>query len=464
MKALSSAVIAIILTLVTVVATLSVFGLYSFYFAGVDSSVSTQGYVISLSKSIQFQISTLGFYGLSPSYKYFNVSYLIWVSAPVRTVTLIVFNSSSLPYSSLYYELPQYSNSGVFSSSFKHQTNQYSPLSSFTLGSSVYLPQDGTLLGNVNYKAYNISTNTTYILSSLVKPNNVIVFWILYNYLGKWYRLDFSYLNPGKDGLGIYIVSSTGLFSQGNKGLNHVEAPHTLTTQTGDEFGFWFKVFNNETEANILNLTYYTVGESGKNNVSVILFQKNGELWASDYIEGQIINSTELTSLNDNNCYFVIIEHGSLLNHPNGFNVTVYSYTGFILSSGTLCAHNHSNSNDKISLNGYNMSVTFGSPELADGISQAYFVSQQSNKIKNEIPSISLAILKNGFYYNNTEFLYGKISNSSNNLYSIVYWYFAFAYSNPPTNVPGIIWYYPNGNKILNTAIIPEYGTNTYII
>lgn len=75
MKGVSTAIIALILTITTLIAMLGVFVLYSFYFNNVNASVMSQSYLIGLSKSIQIETSTLAFKGIAPSYNYFNVSF-----------------------------------------------------------------------------------------------------------------------------------------------------------------------------------------------------------------------------------------------------------------------------------------------------------------------------------------------------------------------------------------------------
>lgn len=451
MRGISTPVIALILVITTLFAMLGVFVLYSYYFSGIANGVFTDSYISSLSKLVQIQISTLTFKGVSPSYKYFNVSYLIWVQAPTKTVTVLVFTAGQKELSKVFYSLPTQSKVGIF----KLNVNSYTPIPSFTLNAPVYLPQGGTLLGNVYAQAFNVSSNATYVLSAIVKQNQVVVIWVLFSYLGKWYRLDFTYTNPASEGLGIYVVTSTGIFSQSSKQLSGVSAPHYLTTQTGDSFGFWFYSVNTQTQGQILNLTYYSVGNNNR-NVSIVLFQNNIGQLCVNYTTSKSPSIIEpIASLNQGSWYFVNITTGSQLGLTSSFEIQVYS-NGKVLSSVIL--------NNAPSLNGYQMSVKFGSPTLIVGISQAYFVSLQNQQGVTSFYNVSSQIFNNGYYYNNTNNLYWIIYNSPQNLYSVVYWDFAIGSSTPPSSIPGIIWYWTQNSNTLYTYYLYPSGPNTYVI
>ena len=455
MRGLSTAVVAMILIIVTLSAMLGVFALYSFYFSNTDYTISLQSYLVGLSKVIQVQISTLAFYGISPSYKYFNVSYLIWVSSPTKTVTLVVFNATPTPPSLLSYTLPQ---GNIESGLFKSKPQGYIGSKSFTINSDVYMPT-GDLLGVINAEAYNISSNTTYVLSSIMKPNNVIVIWILYYYQGKWYRLAWTYSAPVNQGLGVYVLMNSGTYNSSNP--TNAKPPHYLASQKGMMFGFWFKMLNTQVSSIIANFSFTTVS---KNNVDVIVYTKNGGLYVN--ISEPTVSPTPYTftilqNLNQGEWYFLNISLGSQV----GNVVTIYSDNQKLLNSISI------NNLQLTSKNGYNVSVKFGSSLATTVISQAFFASlhSKSNPTQGGLTlfyDVSKTVLMNGYYYNNTNDLKQIISVANNKLYDIVYWNFVWPYSNPPPNIPGILWYWSTGGGYpqLYTIYIYPVGQNTYAI
>ena len=447
MKGLSTAVVAIILVITTLSLMLGVFALYSSYFSNTDYFVSTQSYLIGQSKLIQFQISTLSFYGVQQAYKYFNVSYLIWVNSPTKTVTLVVFNATPTPPSLLSYTLPQ---GNAESGLFKSQPQGYVSLKSFTLDSDVYSPT-GELLGVINAKAYNISSNSSYVLSSIMKPDNIIVIWALYYYQGKWYRLAWTYTAPVNQGLGVYTLTNSGPYNSSNP--SNAKPPHFLANQKGVMFGFWFEMLNTQVNSTIANITLTTVN---KNNVYVIVYTKSGGLYVniSESSESPIPYMI-LQNLNQGEWYFLNISLGSQVVNI----VSVYSNNQELLDRTPI--------NVQLTSNGYNVSVKFGSSLATTAISQAFFVSlQSSSSITQHFYNVSKTVLTNGYYYNNTNDLKQIISSASNELYDIVYWNFVWPYSTPPPNIPAIMWYYPSGsgNKPPATIYIYPVGQNTYTI
>ena len=456
MRGLSTAVIAMILVISTIALMLGVLALYSSYLSNESYSIFSQSDIIGLSKLVQFQISTLAFYGISPAYKYFNVSYLIWVSSPTKTVTLVIFNATTTPPNLLTYTLPP---SNVKSGLFKSQQKGYVSLQSFTLNSNVYSPT-GDLIGVINAKAYNISSNTTYILSSIIKPSNIIVIWVLYNYQGKWYRLAWTYTAPISQGLGVYVLTNSGVYGSSNP--SNAIPPHYVTSQTGIMFGLWFKVLNSQVYALISNLTINTVNN---NNVSFIVYIKNGGLYLNISKNGVVANTTTiLQNLNQGAWYFLNISFGAQVNQgqKNPFvNISVYSANQKLLNSVSITQNQLSFT----SLNGYLTRVKFGSSLLAISISQAFVVSLQSKNGITPFYNVSQTVLKNGYYYNNTNSLEQIIANAKNQLYSIIYWYFVWPYSNsPPPSIPAIMWYWPSGKASLATAYVYPVGQNTYAI
>jgi len=449
MKGLSTAVVAMILVITTLSLMLGVFALYSFYFSNTDYSVSTQSYLIGQSKLIQFQISTLSFYGVQQAYKYFNVSYLIWVNSPTKTVTLVVFNATPTPPSLLSYTLPQ---GNVKSGLFNSQPQGYVSLKSFTINSDVYSPT-GVLLGVINAKAYNISSNSSYILSSIIKPGNIIVIWALYYYQGKWYRLAWTYTAPVNQGLGIYVLTNSGPYNSSNP--SNAKPPHFLANQKGIMFGFWFEMLNTQASSIVANFSFTTVN---KNNVYVIVYTKSGGLYVNiseSKVSPTPYTYTILQNLNQGEWYFLNISLGS--GSQVGYSASIYSDNQLLLNRIPINVQFTSN-------NGYNVSVKFGSSLATTATSQAFFVSLQSQNGITQFYNVSKTVLMNGYYYNNTNDLKQIISNANNELYDIAYWNFVWAYSNPPPNLPAIVWYWPSGNKPLQTIYIYPVGQNTYVI
>jgi len=448
----NNAIIALLLVVITIALSLGVFSLYSFYFSNVQYSVSTQGNVITVSKYLQIEVSNLAYFYNSKGND-FNVSYLIWVSVPVTKVVVLPFVVSPMNYSLLYYYIPnQTQNASLFYSS----QNGYKPLNSFTISNNIYLPQEGILLGKVSsLSAFNVSSNTTYILSAKLNLNQIIVVWILYYYQGKWYRLGYTYLNPFDQGVGLYVVSSTGNYNSYSKALQNANAPHFVTSQKAIGFGLWFKpIANSSIKALILNLSF--VATNG-NNVSLMIFQQNEKLYVySTLLSSSQSSQTFLCNLNLNQWYFINISYGAITGNSKSFNITLYS-NGKIL--------NYTNLPSYTQLNGYNISVKFGSSTLADAISQAFLVSAQSSNGLGSFYNVSKIMLKNGPFYNNTLIFNETIVNSKNLLYDIGYWYFVWPTSNPPSQISGILWYYPQGNyQYPLIYYIPESGQNTYVI
>ena len=460
MKGLSTAIVAMILVTATLALMLGVVSLYSYYFSNESSSVLSQSNIIGLSKLIQFQISTLAFYGIPPSYNYFNTSYLIWVSSPTKTVTLVIFNATPVSPSLLSYTLP---SNNVKAGLFKSNLQGYVSLQSFTINSNVYSP-NGVLLGVINAKAYNISSNSSYILSAIIKPNNIIVIWVLYNYQGKWYRLAWTYTAPMSQGLGVQVLINSGIYESSNP-IN-AKPPHYVTSQKGIMFGLWFKVLNTQANSLLSNLTIKTVNN---NNVSIIVYIKSGGLYVSISKNRESpYTTTILQNLNQGALYFLNISFGAQVNNGNSnpfMNISIYSANQKLLNSISITHEQLTFT----SLNGNLTRVKFGSSSLATAISQAFVVSLQSENGITSFYNVSQTVLENGYYYNNTNNLKQIIANpkASNQLYSIIYWYFVWPYSNsPPPNIPAIMWYWTTGGgqPELDTTYIYPVGQNTYAI
>ena len=425
MKGLSTAITAIILTIITLVAMLGVFGFYSSYFSGVSANVSQQAYLISLSKMISFQVSQLTFYGIQPALKYFNVSYLLWVSAPLKDVTVVIFNTTEQPLSSLYYYAPTAENTypnGIFTSSGVG----YSPINYFYLSGSVYLPQGGQLLANLdNVRAFNISTNTSYILSAKIPANNIIVIWVLYNYLGKWYRLDYTYINPASNGLGVYIVSNCGYYL------------FPISTQPGSKgssIGFWFEDIANTTNATVLSYTYLPSSSSGFVTVSLNQTIVNGRAQLILNVSTSGFSTQKsILYLNQGQWYFVTINQNLQFN-----GICVYVYEPGNLKPIA-----------EVSVPGIPpvsamYQIKFGDQNELIGVSQAYYaLPKNPNAIISvdgvpQIAGVFTDVFENGFYYNNTANMNSVFNQGSLNL--LVYWDFSIASYPLPTNIPGYVW------------------------
>ncbi|MEM4086499.1 MAG: hypothetical protein QXR34_09105, partial [Saccharolobus sp.] len=249
-------------------------------------------------------------------------------------------------------------------------------------------------------------------------------------------------------------------------------------SQTGFGFGLWFEpVINSTTRSLILNLTLIPVG-SNNNNITVLIYQQNLKLYVNITQTGNKQQTqtfqTFLYNLNGGQYYFINISHGSQVNLARQFNITLYSVSGKLLNTTTTgkLLNTTTNNNNIRQTNGYNISVTFGSSSLANVIFQAYLVTLQSNSGIPQFYNVSTLMLNNGPFYNNTLNYYNIISTSKNELRGIGYWYFVWPNSNPPSQIPGIFWYWSNGqssqngnsSSSLNIYYIPEIGQNTYIL
>ena len=456
---MDSPVIAFLLVVMTAVLALGAFALYNVYFSSVQGSVMSQTSVIAMSKYLQIQVSGSAFF-YNTMRNYFNVSYAIWIQAPPRSVVVVPFVVHPMNLSELYYYLPREpQNASLF-----HSTpNGYTPIQPFALSGEVYLPQGDQPLGSVNVVGYNVSSNSTYVLNARLYRGEIIVLWVLYYQEGQWFRIGYTYINPFSEGMGVYVVSSTGVYSNSSRiALTSSQAPHYFTTQTGFSFGLWFKpLLDSVMPVTILNVSFLA---TNKQNVSFVAYQYNGNLYLETILLSPpyTITKTFFYSLTPGNWYFLNVSYGSLIGSTSYFNVSLYSESGIRLnySSGFLPSYTQ--------LNGYNITLTFGSPVLADGIPQAYFTSLQSSAPPTALPAfynVSSIMLKNGPYYNNT-LLYNKTIVNDNQFYDLGYWYFVWPTLNPPKQIYGIFWYWPTKGSYRYPLIyyFPEVGYNTYVI
>ncbi|WP_338599133.1 hypothetical protein V6M85_09330 [Sulfolobus tengchongensis] len=452
-----STVVNLLIIVVTILIAISGFTLYATYISTQGLSLLQQEYVIGISKNIQITLSQLTYKGLQPSYKYFNVSYLVWVKSPTSEITVIPFVASPQvnPY---YYSPPQTQNASLFFSSAKG----YIQVKNFSFTSNVYSPQQGQFLGKVNAYAFNISSNQTYILSAKIRPGQIIILWILYYYNGKWYRIDYTYINPTNAGLGLFALSSSGNYVANSGNLNN-PAPHIVTSQGGLGFGLWFQQKTNATTKTlILNVTISPTANG--DNFSILIWEIGNKLYVGTYdYNSKTQYQTYLYSIAQGYWYFINFSFGSLLKSTNSVNITLYSSTGKLL--------NYTKNGLSIpESNGYISVVSFGSRSLVNVISQAFFVTLQSgNSVSlTSFYNVSTIMLKNGFVYNNT-YNYNWTIVHSNFLNAIGYWYFVYPSYPPPNVINGILWYSPSGsgngnNKYPSIYYIPEQGYNTYVL
>ena len=208
--------------------------------------------------------------------------------------------------------------------------------------------------------------------------------------------------------------------------------------------------------ATILNLSFLA---TNKLNVSFIAYQYNGKLYLEtiQLSPPYTVTKTFFYSLTPGNWYFLNVSYGSIVGSTSYFNVTLYSESGTKL--------NYTNSLPSYTeLNGYYILVAYGSPVLADSIPQAYFASLQSSSTVPAFYTVSSIMLEHDPYYNNT-LLYNETIVNNKQLYAIGYWYFVWPTSNPPNQIYGIFWYYPQGSYVYPLIYyFPEVGYNTYVI
>ena len=454
---MDSPVIAFVLVVMTAVLALSAFALYNVYFSGVQGSVMSQTSVIAMSKYLQIQVSSFAFF-YNTTGNYFNVSYVIWIQVPPRSVVVVPFVVHPMNLSELYYYLP----SGPQNASLFYSTQRgYVPLQPFVLSGEVYLPQGAQPLGAVNAVGYNVSSNSTYVLDARLYRGEIIVIWVLYYQQGQWFRIGYTYIDPFREGMGVYVVSGTGVYSGSSRiALTKAHAPLYFTSNKGMAFGLWFKpLVNTSTPTMILNVSFLSTNNNNK-NVSFLVYQYGEKLYVETVALGKHGKTAQtfLLDLTPGEWYFLNVSFGSLLGLTQQFNVTVYSESGKLLNYTVSPLPSYSE------LNGYYIALTFGSHVFASGISQFFFTSIQSQSGVPALYDVSSIMFRNGPYYNDTVAYKQVIENNYNRLYAIGYWYFVWPTSNPPSQIYGIFWYYPQGSSNLKVYYFPEVGYNTYII
>lgn len=444
---MESSLVAILLLIATLVLALGVFALYSVVFSDQYYTVSVQEYLIGISKLISVEVSQPTYAGIPPSYNYFNVSYVMWIQSPTKTVTVVAFVASSQPNPS--YIFPSSAqNASLFTSSL----NGYSSLRPFNLNATVYLPQGGQPLANVHVVAYNVSSNSTYVLSAVVRPSQIIMLWLLYYYDGKWYRLDYVYLSPFSGGIGVYIIPGSGIYN-GYSGTLNNPTPHIYLSQSGFQLGMWFEVINEQqSPTRLLNATFIPTSNSVGKIFSIILYTQGSSVYVN--ISGTV--KLLYNNLKVGQSYFINFTSGSEFGLSQAAEFTIYNKQGQLLNSSVMGLPSE--------INGYTLILTFGSKTVSNGIYQAFIETIQNSQGTNSFWNVSNIALYNGPLYNNT-YLFNWTVAHNPGLNSSAYWYFVWPYDNPPPQLIGILWYWPSSTlKYPDIYYIPEIGTNSYVV
>jgi len=444
---MESSLVAILLLIATLVLALGAFALYSVSFSDQYYTVSVQEYLIGISKLISVEVSQPTYAGLPPCYHYFNVSYVIWIQSPTKTLTVVAFVAPPQPNPS--YILPSSAqNASLFTSSL----NGYISLRPFNLNATVYLPQGKQPLANINVVAYNVSSNSTYVLSAVVRPSQIIMLWLLYYYDGEWYRLDYVYLSPSSGGIGVYTITGSGI-NKGYSGTLNNPAPHIYISQSGFQLGMWFKVVNiQQSPTRLLNATFIPTGNSVGKMFSIILYTQGSSVYVN--ISGTV--NLLYNNLKAGQSYFINFTSGSKFGLSQAAEFTIYNEQGQLLNSSVMSLPSE--------INGYTLILTFGSKTVSNGISQAFIETIQNTGSINPFFNVSNIAIRNGPLYNNTYLFNWTIAHNPS-LNALAYWYFVWPYDNPPPQLIGILWYWPSyTTNYPDVYYIPENGTNTYVI
>jgi hypothetical protein len=444
---MESSIVAVLLLIATLVLALGAFALYSVSFSDQYYTVSVQEYLIGISKFISIEVSQPTYAGIPPSYNYFNVSYVMWIQSPTKTLTVVAFVTSPQPNPS--YIVPSSNqNASLFTSSL----NGYSGLRPFNLNATVYLPQGGQPLANIHVVAYNVSSNSTYVLSAVVRPSQIIMLWLLYYYDGEWYRLDYVYLSPFSSGIGVYVITGSGI-NKGNSGTLNNPTPHIYLSQTGFQLGMWFEVIiTQQSPTRLLNATFIPTGNSVGKEFSVILYTQSSSVYVN--VSGTV--KLLFNNLKAGQSYFFNFTSGSNFHLSQAAEFTIYNKQGQLLNSSVMSLPSQ--------INGYTLILTFGSKTISNGIYQAFVETIKNQGGTNSFWNVSNIAIYNGPLYNNTYLFNWTIAHNPS-LYALAYWYFVWPYNNPPPQLSGILWYWPSGpSNYPDIYYIPETGTNTYVI
>jgi hypothetical protein len=299
--------------------------------------------------------------------------------------------------------------------------------------------------------AYNVSSNSTYVLSAVLRPGQIIMLWLLYYYNGKWYRLDYVYLSPFSNGIGVYIISSSGIYKGYNGTLNN--PPRIYLSQNGFQLGMWFKVINiQESPTPLLNATFVPTNNNVGKKFSVILYTQGSSVYVN--ISGTV--KPLYSNLKVGQQYFINFSSGSQFHLSQVVEFTIYNKQGQLLNSSILILPSD--------INKFTLILAFGSKTISNGIYQAFVETIQSQQGTNSFWNVSNIALYNGPLYNNTHLFNWTVAHNRD-LHALAYWYFVWPYSNPPPQLLGILWDWPSGkSNYPDIYYIPENGTNTYVI
>ncbi|BBL47760.1 MULTISPECIES: hypothetical protein [Metallosphaera] len=443
-----SVVVTLLVVLVTLMLAIGVFGLYNSYFSTQGSTIAGNEIVVSQSKQTEIFVSPITFKGIGPSYTYFNVSFLLWYSAPVKNVVLVPFVVNPLPGLGTYLYSPQGNPNATI---LMNYSGGLKILPHFTLNSPVYTPQGQQLKSGV--PAYNASSTGTYIVHFVVKPGQIVVVWVLTHEFGKWYRLGYFFVNPADAGLGLYVVTHTGNYLGNSKQVNF-QAPHLFTNNQGVQTGLWFEPLGNATTNS--TIFYATLNTTNNNFYYLKIYQSGYNIYVSSNYSKSNGNPQLLGSVSPFNWYFLNFTYG----HQTGNNVILFSDTGKIIGSVAFPIGQ---------TNGYELKISFGSNSFTDAISQAFLVTKQSNSPGTDTSfyNVSTTMLTHGPYYNNTMAYNWTINHAQQSLNGIVYWNFVYPSSSPPAILSAIVWYWPSGSghyKYASITYLMESGPNTWII
>ncbi|MEM3196076.1 MAG: hypothetical protein QXH43_08145 [Metallosphaera sp.] len=446
-----SVVTSLIIVAVTLLLAIAVFALFSSYFSIQGISLSQTQILVSQAKQTQLTVSPISYQGIGPDFSYFNVSFLVWYSTPVKNVSIVTFVANPLPGLGPYLYTPL---GGQNSTVLENVSGKYVQLTSFKLDGVVSVPQGQQL--NVNAQVYSSKPEGTFLINAKVKPGQIVVVWLLTYEFGKWYRVYYTYVNPSNGGLGLYVVTHTPPFDL-NSTTTSYKPPHLFSSNQGVQIGLWFEPLMNSTQNS--SIVYFTFNSTSNKYYYICVYQSGLTLYLKSNLGGST-NIESLGTVSQFNFYFINISYGKQVNNE----VTLYNSMKDEIKQIPLESQGTTNS--------YIGSITFGSKSSTDEITQAFLVTQKDNGQKSQKDSgaafynVSSTVLQHNAFYNNTVSLYNIIKNDDNKtLNGIVYWFFVYPSSSPPLQTYALFWYYPNGAKTLSTLYIPpESGSNTWII
>lgn len=443
-------VITFLVIVVTLMMALGVFSLYTTYFSAQSITLQERETLVAQSKQLVTFVSPITFRGITPNYQYFNVSFLLWYSSPTKNVTLVPFVVNQLPGIGVYLYTPSVEENALI---MTNSSGKLNVIRGFHLSSTVFTTQGQQL--SVNAEAFPVGQSGTVMVNAKVSPGQIIVVWILTYEFGSWYRLGYFFVNPEDAGLGLYVTTATAPYLGNSKNTNF-QPPHLFSNNQGVQLGLWFKVIDNATSPS--NILYFTFNATNKEIYYIYIYQYGEKILVKTNASSN--KPIPLANANVGAEYFINLSFGSQVKQPGisgSTNISIYNSTGNLINDTTLGIGE---------ANSYVTSVKFGSPYQAVEISQAFLETLQNKNGLGAFYNTSSTVLRNGFYYNNTEPLYQIINEAKNNLHAIVYWYFVYPTSSPPPYVSATVWYWSNGHgspSLIETYLYPS-GPNTWTI